>query len=254
MQPPVKFLRADSVCGWAVSAAISVFLCGNVFAQTSTNQAAMPVIQKQKTDLAIRIQNGKLLYEQGKYDAAEALLCEALKQDPANRRAAYYLDLIKEARFAANAKDRESHLWNSDGPYAIPFPPRLEAVPVPNGKLMAPAKGRRAILSALDRIRFKEVSYNLPLAKALEKLAAESRKRDPDGKGVNFMYNPHPEGPPAAGNGDAKNDIGAISIKIDPPLRDVNLAEVLSAISRSASPPVIYKIEDYAVVFSPKKP
>jgi hypothetical protein len=44
--------------------------------------------------------------------------------------------------------------------------------------------------------------------------------------------------------------MGAISIKINPPLNDIRLADVLDAIVKVADRPIKYSIEDYAIVFS----
>jgi hypothetical protein len=47
-------------------------------------------------------------------------------------------------------------------------------------------------------------------------------------------------------------DLGSIAIKVDPPLTDVRMADVLNAIVTVAETPIKYSIEDYAVVFSLK--
>lgn len=59
---------------------------------------------KQKLTIAVRVQNAKLLYEMGKYDEAEAILVQVWKEDPSNRTAPYYLDMIKEARYLHQAR------------------------------------------------------------------------------------------------------------------------------------------------------
>ena len=46
--------------------------------------------------------------------------------------------------------------------------------------------------------------------------------------------------------------MSAISIKINPPLTDIRLADVLDAIVKVADRPIKYSIEDYAIVFSLK--
>ena len=46
-------------------------------------------------EIATRIQDAKLFYEMGKLDESEAILARVLREDPANRTAPYYLDLIK---------------------------------------------------------------------------------------------------------------------------------------------------------------
>jgi hypothetical protein len=198
-------------------------LCGGASAQSSTNPAPItPEIQREKAVIAGKIQHAKLLYEKGNFDDAEAILVEILKADPDNKSAAYYLALVKDARVAARAR-------------AAAYGPGLHNIP----------NGRRGILTKLNTIRLAETGYDLPLIEVINKLLVESRKRDPGGVGINFMIiNPHP--------GESAGDPNQITIKIDPPLRDLRLIDVLDAITKAASSPIRYSIEDYAVVFSLK--
>jgi tetratricopeptide (TPR) repeat protein len=69
-----------------------------------------PALEKEKIDIATRVQNAKFLYEMGKYNEAEVILTEVVKEDPSNRSAPYYLDLIKEARYMDRARRREQLL------------------------------------------------------------------------------------------------------------------------------------------------
>src|SRR5208282_3498544 len=68
----------------------------------------IPEVEKQKLDIATRVQNAKLLYEMGKLNESETLLVQVMREDPSNRTAPYYLDLIKEARFTERARVREA--------------------------------------------------------------------------------------------------------------------------------------------------
>src|SRR5208283_4516620 len=113
------------------------------------------------------VQEGKLLYEMGKLDESEKILVQVLKEDPSNKAARYYLDLIKEARFSART-------------YGV--------LPISNAMAATNqvyATGRQEILAKLNRIHLDEVSFDLPLSEAVNLLRAESKKRDPDGVGVN---------------------------------------------------------------------
>jgi hypothetical protein len=49
-------------------------------------------------------------------------------------------------------------------------------------------------------------------------------------------------------------DVSVISIKIEPPLTDVRLVDVLDAVVKVAEIPIKYSIEDYSVVFSLRGP
>jgi len=231
----------------------------------------LPGFQQQKIDIATRVQNGKTLYEMGKYAEAEAILIQVVKEDPSNRSAPYYLDLIKEARYMDSARRREEGVKSSIGNVESAWieSKKREGLPIPNPyydtNLVYTTKGRQYILSKLNSIVLNEVSFDLTLKDVLGKLKAESQKRDPDGLGINFMINPNVEGPapfstdttgavPAAGGAQQK-DIGAeVNIKISPPLSNLRLADVLDAIQKVADSPIRFTIEDYAVVFSPKPP
>lgn len=246
----------------------------------------IPEIKQQKIDIATKVQNAKLLYEMGKYDEAEVILKQIMKADPSNKTAPYYLDLVKEAQFAATARKREAIAKASIGAVEKAWIPssKAESLPVPNPmastNLVYTSPGRQKIKSKLDRIRINTVNYkDLPLTEVLNQLRIESQKRDPEGTGINFMLNPHAEaanaaisptdttGAAAAGGAAVPPptsgvDLSLFSIKIDPPLTDLSLAEVLDAITKVAvaqDPSVQgftikYTIEDYAVVFSPKPP
>jgi type II secretory pathway component GspD/PulD (secretin)/tetratricopeptide (TPR) repeat protein len=229
-----------------------------------------PSLEKEKIDIATRVQNAKFLYEMGKYDEAEAILNQVIKEDPANRSAPYYLDLIKEARYMDRARRRESGVKSSIGDVEADWIDnrKRDMLPVPNPmwdtNLVYTTKGRQQIKSKLDAITLNEVTYDLPLKDVLVKLRKESQARDPDGIGINFMINNNVESPPLVDTSGAavppsvtsqQQDIGAeVTIRITPPLTNLKLADVLEAITMVADKPIRYTIQDYAIVFSPKPP
>ena len=134
---------------------------------------------------------------------------------------------------------------------------------VSNG-LSSPSQGRQSIIAMLDRIRFDSVSFDgLPLSQVVRFLVVESQKRDPEKRGINFLLNQNSGGDITAATSvlgpDARlapppEDISAVVIKINPPLINIRLADVLDAIVKVADQPIKYTIEDYAIVFSPKSP
>jgi beta-lactamase regulating signal transducer with metallopeptidase domain len=205
----------------------------------------------QKIKAGTLTQDGKLLYEMGKLDEAEAKLKLALKEDPQNVAALYYLNLVSEAKFArAN-------------PSAL-----RELLPVPNPKahtsLVHTSQGRQAIINKLDHIRLESVSFDgLPLSEVVRFLADEARKRDPDKLGVNFLIK-SPErvlseaipdfvtGRPEPATHAGQTDPPSIVITLKTPLTNIRLVDALDAIVKTASQPIKYSIEDYAIVFSAK--
>ena len=202
------------------------------------------------------VDEGKLFYEMDILDKAEAKLKQALKEDPHNEAAFYYLNLVSEAKFAQA---------NPSG--------LRELLPVPNPKahtnLLHTSQGRQTIINKLDRIRLDSVSFDgQPLSEVVRFLADEARKRDPDKIGVNFLIpsaastNSPPEpalapltGLPKPATPATPVDLSSLAITIKPPLTDIRLVDVLDAIvvvAKLAGQPIKYSIEDYAVVFSVK--
>ena len=127
-----------------------------------------------------------------------------------------------------------------------------------------PATGwsRQIISNKLDRIRFDRVSYQgLPLSEVVINLREESKKRDPEKKGVNFLINPNggavrrgpvvgPTGQPITNALPEAMDIDSVYINLRPPLEDVRLVDVLDAVVTVADYPIKYSIEEYGVVVS----
>jgi type II secretory pathway component GspD/PulD (secretin) len=121
------------------------------------------------------------------------------------------------------------------------------------GQRVKLSQNRQAMVSALDRIRFELVEFEkLSLQEVVRYLNEETRRRDPNGKGVNFIINPGSSAAEARADQPAWGNISSLSITINPPLRDIRLADVLDAIVKVAETPLKYSIEDYAVVFSRK--
>jgi beta-lactamase regulating signal transducer with metallopeptidase domain len=131
--------------------------------------------------------------------------------------------------------------------------------------------GREVIYSKLDRIRLDTVSWpeGLPLSEVLRNLSDQTRLRDPDKKGINFLFNPNaaPASAPATPAGGAQTidpatglpvapaaaageSVDASSINVKLKLSDVRLAEVLDAIVLVADHPIKYTVLDNGIVFS----
>jgi beta-lactamase regulating signal transducer with metallopeptidase domain len=194
----------------------------NALAAGQTNR--LSTVNPQKVEATTLVEDGRVLYELGKLDEAEAKLNQALKDDPGNFGATYYLNLIREIRYGKLARERKQAVMPN--PYA-------------RTNLIHNSKGRQAILSKLDRIQFDEIHFDgLPLSEVVRTLVIESKKLDPDKRGVSFIINPV--------------DISSVAIKINPALTDVKLADVVDAIVKVADKPIQYSVEDFAVVFSPK--
>ncbi|MEO7675813.1 MAG: hypothetical protein ABIV39_03495, partial [Verrucomicrobiota bacterium] len=236
----------------------------------------VPDVQKEKIAAQTLVQDGKLLWEMGKLDEAEAKLTLALERDPANTSAFYYKNLVKESRYKHASQTREQAAKNALVEVQKAWDPTVkrDLLQIPNPEARTnriyTTLGRQTIKSKLDRIRFPEVVYEgLPLGEVLKSLRDESKKRDPEQKGINFMFNPHSSAPSAPVSASPLGDptaavftpapappvdLNNITISITPALNDMRLADVLDAIVQVADQAIDYKIEDYAIVFGPKAP
>lgn len=184
----------------------------------------VPQIAAQKTDAATLVQDGKLLYEMGKLDEAEIKLHEAVKLNPDNSAAYYYLNLIQQAKFARESAqhtvDTQHRMAEVEKKWVLPT--SKNNLPVPNpyatNTMVWTGPGRQAIIAKLDKIHLDNVSYDgLPLSEVLRNLSEQSKLRDPERKGVNFLINPNPDqsGQPVAaattgGLGGAYGGYGAV--------------------------------------------
>ncbi|HEV2320375.1 MAG TPA: tetratricopeptide repeat protein [Verrucomicrobiae bacterium] len=267
-----------------------------LIAQTRGTQPDMatlqeaPAIQSQRTDAATLARDGQMLYEMGKLEEAEVRLEQALQLDPDNRGAYYYLTLVKQARFAREDRHKTEdnndrmvqvmRAWekpvnittNFDNPYFLT-------------NLVYTSSGRQSIYTKLNNIQLDAVNYpSLPLSEVLRDLRQKSLQRDPEKKGINFLFNPNienipsvaatttpggvPERFPGGGapatinpaNGLPENaptpsqPADPTQINISLSLNNVSLAELLNAICLVADHPIKYSVEDYGIVFAQKGP
>lgn len=235
--------------------------------------AKVPQIVEDKAKTGTLIRDGKLLMELGKLDEAEAKLKQAAREDPDNTVAYYYLDLIKGARYNAEARKRE--LYSKEAIVEVETswnpPIKRELLPVPNAmaltNLVQTGKGRQQIYQKLNEIRIPEVLFDgLPLNEVIKFLNDEVRKHDPLKRGINFIINSVVDSGGGAITVDPATgaaipappaeafDLNTVTIKINPPLQDIRLADLLDAVMKVADKPIKFSVEDYAIVFSPRRP
>jgi Mg-chelatase subunit ChlD len=113
------------------------------------------VAEQKKTAAPTLVQDGKLLFEMGKLDEAEAKLKAASKANPSNQAANYYLGLINEHRRdeANNNRDvrsREKLLEVQHDWYSQPDRQKEPPAPAPAGQAQ-PLHGDVAVLGNLFR-------------------------------------------------------------------------------------------------------
>ncbi|HVU08641.1 MAG TPA: M56 family metallopeptidase [Verrucomicrobiae bacterium] len=180
------------------------------------------------------VQDGKLLYEMGKFDEALDKFAKVLVADPHNADAKYYASLIISQR-----KDT----------------------------LVKSTLGRQGIIQKLKSIHLERITFTAtPLQDVLRYLSQQTKSKDPEKKGINFLNNPNPDllsGPPmidsATGLPITNSTPAAESIDFGTKvtvtlnLTNASLGDVLDAVVHGASKPIYYSVHDYAIVFSSGK-
>jgi hypothetical protein len=158
----------------------------------------VPAINNDKTQAATLVQDGKLLYEMGKLEEADVKFKEALKIDPNNVGAFYYLNLTKQAMYAREERAHSivsgDRIVDVEKAWEKPKPNTMLPSPNPyvSTNLIYTGVGRQLIMSKLDRIRMDSVLYDgLPLSEVIRNLSEQAKLRDPDKKGINFLINPN---------------------------------------------------------------
>jgi Mg-chelatase subunit ChlD len=131
-------------------------------------------------------------------------------------------------------------------------------------KVNAPTNGTSSsVEEKLGRLRFDAVNYDrLPLSAVLQTLNEETRKLDPEKRGVNLLV----DSSSRPGRGDqagvdpttglptpaapASPDIASVEVKFPNLLKNASLSNVLDAVVKSAEVPIKYSVESNGVVFS----
>jgi tetratricopeptide (TPR) repeat protein len=247
---------------------------------TPTPQALTRLTETETNKVVISkmVQDGKLYYETGRLKEAEDVLHQAIKADPDNKAAAYFLDLVLARKFSAEARLREVNskhmLLEVEEQWAASV--KRGELPTPNPyaetNLVYTSSERQNIYLKLRRIRLNEWGPidNLPLSEVIKVLSDEARKRDPEARpearGVNFLISPNSDSAAAAGAPalDAAGlpvatpaeplDLNAVQVRVGNALHDVTLEQALEIITKVADRRIKYSVEDYAVVISPKAP
>ena len=263
--------------------------------ETHAASAASAPREEKPIDVAALVQDGQRLYEVGKLNAAESVLKKAASRAPTNENIAYYLSLLQERRYAQGGKD-PARTQTAPAPVAekpatpesAPARANPETKPVPqkpgatddenyrryNRSMMdrygliprgAPLNQNEGnpISVRLEKIVLNEVMFDgVPLPEVLKLLDEESRKRDPEKHGINFLINPNGmpggaiqtidpnTGQPTSLPPTEPLDMSSVIIRFNLPLRNVRLKDVLDAVVKVADKPIEYSVEDYGLVFS----
>jgi hypothetical protein len=145
------------------------------------------------------VQDGKVFYEMGKYSEAETKLAEALRIDPGNTTASYYLDLIKQDRIHRDMiqhnTDTQERMEHVEKQWILPeTAPLPKYNPYATNEIVFTGPGRQAIMSKLDHMRLDSISFDgVPLSEVLKQLSERCRSLDPERRGINFLINNNPD-------------------------------------------------------------
>ncbi len=153
------------------------------------------------------VQDGKVFYEMGKYDQAEIKLSQAIRMDPGNTTASYYLNLIQQDKIHRDSidhnTDTQKRMEHVEKQWILPQNASArnhissDTVSSFNGgyatnSIVWTGPGRQAIMQKLDKIHFEKTddfSQGLPLTEVLKQLNEQCRLHDSERKGVNFLIN-----------------------------------------------------------------
>lgn len=215
-------------------------------------------------------QSGKMFFEAGQYEMAEAALLRARQLDPSNRAADHYLKLVldrkmAQAENATSVRQREEIVKVEESWMT----PRKKELPVPNPyahtNYVHTSKVRQRLYHKLDNITLGDTTYDgLQLNQVIEALGRDAKNRDPDKRGINIIIAPNadpqasaaPAVDPATGlpvapvAGGGEGDLGSTTIRIVPAVSGLTLHQMLDVLVKVADRPIKYSIEDYGVVFS----
>ena len=162
----------------------------------ATIEATQEIV-KDKAQAATHVQNGKLLYETGRYSDAEVELALALKFDPDSYAASYYLNLCREASVGRAEHDRAVDSQKSIVQVEKEWAPKggipdYESVlnlpkfgnPYAQTNFIHTSDKREEIYHKLDIIQLDktpdEWANGIPLSEIIRYLIAESKARDPE--------------------------------------------------------------------------
>jgi beta-lactamase regulating signal transducer with metallopeptidase domain len=227
---------------------------------SGTPAAQLRAAHQEQIQIAQLVQDGKLMFQIGKLDEAEAKLNEALKHDPNNQAALYYLTIVKQSR----ARQQVDTLnLNNNGAHNLPSPNAYA-----RNNVIYTSRQRQKVYKKLNDIVFDRISFpNLPLSEVIANLTEQAARRDPEKEGINFIISkakPSVAGavpaPPAfdpttgAPIQPEEIDLSTVQINLDPGLKNVRLMDVLDAIVMTANHPIKYSLLDYGVEFSLKGP
>jgi type II secretory pathway component GspD/PulD (secretin)/tetratricopeptide (TPR) repeat protein len=218
------------------------------------------------------VQDGKLYYETGNLREAEEVLRRAVKMEPDNKGAHYFLDLVIARKYAAEARLREvnSKQLLMEVEQAWSEPVKRSALDVPNAyartNLVFASDKRQEIYRKLRNTRLTEWGPidNLPLSEVIRSMADEIRKRDIGGKGINFMISGNADAGAGGGAGavDAAGlpvvadpgagDLNAVTIRLGTKLVDLSVEDILNILEKIADRKIKYSVEDFGIIISPR--
>ena len=218
------------------------------------------------------VQDGKLYYETGNLKEAEEVLRRAIKMEPDNKGAHYFLDLVIARKYAAEARLREvnSKQLLMEVEQAWSEPVKRSALDIPNSyartNIVFTSDQRQAIYLKLRNTRLNEWGPidNLPLSEVIRSMADEIRKRDIGGKGINFMISGNADagagaaaavdanGLPLAAPDPGAGDLNAVTIRLGTKLVDLSVEDILNILEKIADRKIKYSVEDFGVIVSPR--
>lgn len=175
---------------------------------------------EKRGDVLTMIRDGKAYFELRQFEKAEEVLKEAIKLDPQNDIAYYYLRLILESRYDIEVRRREhtfservievAEAWNRSQKIDLPSPNDYYLTNSQIPFLTHTSRGAQLIRRKLHEIYIPEVAYDgLTLDEVVLDLIEQVKRNDPDKAGLNFLINSQVQDQVLAG-GQANAGLGGL--------------------------------------------
>jgi hypothetical protein len=114
---------------------------------------------------------------------------------------------------------------------------------------------KEAMRRRMDMIIIPELKYDgTSFPQVMKDLIDLSVRLDPFRTGINFLVEAAEPTDDSSADPSAQstNNLSRVTVRINPPLKQIALSDALDAISKVAEPPIKYSVEDYGVVFGVK--
>ena len=221
-----------------------------------------PAFLTQRDQVKKLFREGKILLSSGQYDEAERRFQQILLIDPYNADAQEMLRMVSVSREPSTrngaAASRTRMIWQADNAWLLPTGGEVKRPEEESSATRLQSTAiNQSIIQKLNSIKFPQINFReASLVDVITHLSEQSRKLDPTGEGVNFVFGPGVEATtaaPAAAEGGAApapaatGNTASRSISLN--VNNIPMIDALKYITKAAG--LKYRVESSAVVLLP---